>query len=636
MSEEEQKEEQENPEQESESVENVISSRKRKILVFISAACSTGVAVYMIYSLVISGPGVDSRKADALLREKRYEEAINFYNIALRKKPKFPKALIGLGSALDAIGKPDEAIRCLDEAISINPGIAKAWNSKGSALYTLGKLDEALKCYDEALRIDPKYGNPWANKASILRLQKKYEEARLALDNYIKLEAKGLKVNISIFSIEDIIKRISPLIENVTGLPYKKEVKVKLITPYEIENLAKRNLLRQFKNLFPGVNTMELEKQAQSLSELYSAVICARYDVADKILYIVPDNFQMDVVLLKIDRSKINPLLDLLVGHELVHALQDQQFGIWTKMLTIKNSEEKYILDCVTEGHAFLTIEQVSEKMGLDKDIAELSSRVSAGDFREASPFDRMAAQYVTSSFNQVHLKGLEFIRFVHSREGNQGIAKVFKNPPVKVSAILRPQTYYQKPLKEIDYARVLGAVESFISGTSWKKGSMQIREMSLRAGLSAWVPPKKLEEALAGFEEGFLLTYAGKEESIISMAVLRFNNSKDADGFFEASNESTQNQWNMIKNSPGRNITILQNNKFSIPKARKAIIREAEISPSPDQRTHPLNVLVAFENFILDISFINYKIEEGDIRESVSKIFEELDSELKQEVKKI
>ncbi|OIN98713.1 hypothetical protein AUJ66_00450 [Candidatus Desantisbacteria bacterium CG1_02_38_46] len=592
--------------------------KKRKILIAISVICSSCIAAYLIYNLAGGGPRAYLRKADALLKEKRYEEAINFYNLALEKKPKFPEALIGIGSAIDAIGRPREAINYFDEAIEINPGLAKAWNYKGSALYSLGKLNESLQCYEEALRIDPKYGSPWANKASILRVLKKYDEAKICLDNYIRLKANRLKFEITVLSIEETIKRISPLIERVTGLHYKKEVKVKFIAPHEMEELAKRDLLRQ------------------SLSELYSAVIFTRYDVTDKILYIVPDNFQMDIVLLKIGKSRIKPLLDLLVGHELVHALQDQHFNIGTKMLTIKDVEEKQIFDCIMEGHAVSTIEQVSEKMGLSKDIARLSARVSAGDFRENSPFDRMATQYVTSLFNQTYLKGAAFVRFIHAKEGNQGIARLFNNLPKKLSIVVRPQTYYEKLPKEIDYSKVFGVIENVIPDTGWQKHGMPLQEISLRSGLSAWVSSKKLEEALAGFEEGFLLTFMKGGESLISAAIIRFGSNKETDNFFEVNNGSVKSQWNMIKRSPGMSITILQNKKFSILLARKAIIKEAEIMRSSGQKMHTLNIIAAFENFIIDISFINCKIDEAGTHEVgakkvISRILEKLNQELKE-----
>lgn len=625
-------EEKQNEEQESDE-KPVPDKRKTKILIAVSIICSAGIVTYLIINLVAAGTYRYLKKADALLKEKRYEEAINFYNLALEKNPKLPNALVGIGSAIDAMGRPAEAIRYFDEAIKLNPKLAKAWNYKGGALYSLGKLNEALQCYDEALRINPKYASPWANKASVLRILKKYDESRTCLDNYINLEAKGLKINITAPSMEEIVKRVLPVIEEVTGLRYKNEVKVKLLAPHEIEALAKRNLLKQLKNIFPEANVKDLENQAQSLSELYSAVICCRYDVIDKILYVVPDNFQMDIVLLKIDKSKVKPFLDLLVGHELVHALQDQHFNIGTRIMATRDAEEKQIFDCIMEGHSTSTIEQVSEKMGLSKDLAELSARVSAGDFREASPFDRMAAQYITSLFNQTYLKGAEFVKFVKTKEGNKGIVRIFNNPPKKFSMIMRPQTYYEKAPKEIAYMKILGAIENVVLDANWQKQGMPIREISLRSGLSAWVSPKKLEEALVGFEEGFLLTHINIKggESLISAVILRFRNNNDADRFFECSNESTQSQWSMIKRTPNMSITVLQNKKISIPPARKAIIKEAEISSSRQQKTHPMNVLLTFENFVLDMSFINYKIEEVNAKEIISKIFEGLDQELKE-----
>lgn len=602
---------------------SAIDKRKRNTLIAVVVICLAGVGVYLIYNFIINSAGTYLKKADMLLREKRYEEAVNFYNLVLERKPKLPEALAGLGSTLDSLGRTEEAIKYLDEAIKIKPKFAKAWNYKGNALQTLGKLKEALQCYDEALRIDPKYSGPWANKASIMRALKKEKEARECFDNYIKLEAKEMKVDITPSSIEEIVKRISPLIEEVSGLHYKNNVNVKLISPDEMGNLAKRNLLAQLKKMFPQASPKDLKNESQSMAEFYSSVICCRYDFVDKILYFVPDNFQADIMFLKINKSQIKSLLDLLVGHELVHALQDQGFNTGAKLLAIKNPEKKQIFDCIMEGHSIFVIEQISKKIRIPEELARLSARVSAGDLGEASPFDRMAAQYVVSLFKQIHSRGKEFVEFVHSKEGDQGIIKLFNNPPGKLSIVAKPQSYYQK-IEEIDYAKVAGIFENYIE-KDWQKQFMPVEEISLRANLSAWVAPNKLEEALAGFEEGFFSVYTKGGGELISLSILKFKNDRDAEKFFEVDDESTKTQWKMIKNSPSMSITVLQDKKLLIPDSRKATLKEAEISSSPDQRTHPLNILVAFENFVLDISFVNYKIDEGQVKEIILKIFEGL-----------
>jgi tetratricopeptide (TPR) repeat protein len=125
-----------------------------------------------------------------LAKEHKYDEAIAYYQKALRYEPTFPEAHFFLGDALDEQGKLDEAIaeyqqalwfkptqeqthiflgialgkqKKYDEAMAhyraalkLNPDSAVAENNLARLLHTLGRLDEAVEHYHAALEIDPK------------------------------------------------------------------------------------------------------------------------------------------------------------------------------------------------------------------------------------------------------------------------------------------------------------------------------------------------------------------------------------------------------------------------------------------------------------------------------------------------
>jgi tetratricopeptide (TPR) repeat protein len=58
------------------------------------------------------------------------------------------------GISLYNLKKFIEAIECFDEAIKINTSYYRAWCNKGIALGSLGQHDEAIECFDEASKIN--------------------------------------------------------------------------------------------------------------------------------------------------------------------------------------------------------------------------------------------------------------------------------------------------------------------------------------------------------------------------------------------------------------------------------------------------------------------------------------------------
>jgi len=107
-------------------------------------------------------------KGDELNQERRYEEALPYFEKALALSPRFCLAWINKGIALKNLGRLDEAIKCYDTVIEgINPRYKKAWYNKAVALWMKGDIDAARICVDKALEIEPKYPHAIALKMKL-------------------------------------------------------------------------------------------------------------------------------------------------------------------------------------------------------------------------------------------------------------------------------------------------------------------------------------------------------------------------------------------------------------------------------------------------------------------------------------
>lgn len=84
--------------------------------------------------------------------------------------------------------KFEEALEFFEQVLSKNQDIPEAWNNKAVSLYGLGRIDEALQSYDRCLAIDPENLDALRNKGFLLRSQKRLEEA---LEVYDRVLQKG-------------------------------------------------------------------------------------------------------------------------------------------------------------------------------------------------------------------------------------------------------------------------------------------------------------------------------------------------------------------------------------------------------------------------------------------------------------
>ena len=69
--------------------------------------------------------------------QKRFDEALASYNMAIKHNPTYSMAYYNRGSVLDDLNRLEEAIASYDMAIKHNPTDSSAYNNKGFSLYKL-------------------------------------------------------------------------------------------------------------------------------------------------------------------------------------------------------------------------------------------------------------------------------------------------------------------------------------------------------------------------------------------------------------------------------------------------------------------------------------------------------------------
>jgi protein O-mannosyl-transferase len=114
---------------------------------------------------------------EALLDQKRYDEALTNLLKAIQIDPNYIEARLNLGFLYEKQGKTNEAIEQYHKAIQINPNYAKAYNNLGASLQKLNKTDEAISSLQKALQIDPELSDAYMNMGVALAAQNKNDAA---------------------------------------------------------------------------------------------------------------------------------------------------------------------------------------------------------------------------------------------------------------------------------------------------------------------------------------------------------------------------------------------------------------------------------------------------------------------------
>jgi len=127
-------------------------------------------------------PDARSNFCSTLRDTGRFAEAIGHCREALRLRPDFPEAHNNLGNALRDSGQLEEAIEQYRQAVQQAPDYSVAHQNLGTALAESGQLPEGIAHLQEAIRLNPTYADAQHNLRVALSLQQKATERQPSAD----------------------------------------------------------------------------------------------------------------------------------------------------------------------------------------------------------------------------------------------------------------------------------------------------------------------------------------------------------------------------------------------------------------------------------------------------------------------
>ncbi len=129
-------------------------------------------------------------EGDKLLKGGKYQEALAYYEKAIKLSSKPATAWTSRGVAQKRLGDFEGALRSHNTALKLNPKNEIAWCNKGDLMFRLNKYNEALECYENALDLNSRYAIAWNNKGTTLARLRRYDEAKICQDMATRLRPK--------------------------------------------------------------------------------------------------------------------------------------------------------------------------------------------------------------------------------------------------------------------------------------------------------------------------------------------------------------------------------------------------------------------------------------------------------------
>lgn len=134
----------------------------------------------------------------ALLRQRRYEDAIDCFALAAHYRPDFAEARFQLGVAQIHLERFDDAVESFRKVVELKPDYADAHSNLGYVLYKhLERLDEAEAHLRRALQLDPEKIEAQTNLAMVLDHRGETAAALALYDRILGLKPDDSEVRLN-------------------------------------------------------------------------------------------------------------------------------------------------------------------------------------------------------------------------------------------------------------------------------------------------------------------------------------------------------------------------------------------------------------------------------------------------------
>ncbi len=323
-------------------------------------------------------------------------------------------------------------------------------------------------------------------------------------------------------------RELETAISKNRALPFRQPVryrymeKIKL-KDYIISKLGSQYTAEEFQNYELALKQIGLLPKdvhlKKVITELLSEQIAAFYDPDTHELYTFTDPTTI---------RQENNFERMILAHELVHVLQDQNFDFRTLALRTKNNDDAALAAAaLVEGDAnyHMTLYlwenyQVHEILG---DLQLLFSQ-KVDEILAAPP-------YLRDSLLFPYQEGQRFVAELYARGGNAAIDAAFLNPPQSTEQVLHPQKYLNS---NKDVPKPVSLIIK--ASPSWKKlHENVVGELGIRSFFSEILDEEKAAHVAAGWGGDRYILYGIASDQRILVWKTVWDTEKDAREFFDA-----------------------------------------------------------------------------------------------------
>lgn len=334
---------------------------------------------------------------------------------------------------------------------------------------------------------------------------------------------------------QDKLQEVKRGVVAIRGLNFRGEVPVEVMKRDEIGKFLEADLLRDYgeqkiKDMALAYAKLGLLPQGfdlkKSLLDLYAAEVAAFYDPRAKKLVFPEDmagGFFVGAVQFLVRRDIMG---EMVLAHELTHALQDQHFSLEKKLDRSDDDDRTLSFRAVIEGDATLS----GFSVVLGRTDAEFLSRLSEdieGQLKEKLAILSEVPEAILQPLLFQYYGGVALVYRVLREKGWAGVDRLYASPPLSTEQVLHPEKYLVEPdpPTRID----LRGLSSLFSADWQEIENNNLGELMAQVLFKRFLPEEEAERIAQGWDGDRFVAFRRGEEAAFVWATV-WDSPKDAE----------------------------------------------------------------------------------------------------------
>jgi hypothetical protein len=340
-------------------------------------------------------------------------------------------------------------------------------------------------------------------------------------------------------------ERVKAKLVALRGLRFTNPVPIQLMSANDARGVLERELRHQYEpgelarlgrvygalGLFdPGT---DLE---HAFLEFYGQQVAGFYEPIGHRMILIEDALAGDPLTRLVQGVTRRDLAgELILAHELTHALQDQHFGLDIGRTDVGEDDAQLARHAVYEGDATLA--------GFGVVLGKLSARSAT---RLAAKLERVPDQLaraypdVPSAIRETvvfqYVAGVNFVSWAFQRGGWDGVNALLARPPVSTEQILHPEKYFVR--SEHPLTVQIGALAPYLQAGWELAEEATLGELTIQLLMQRFTTRERAASVAAGWD-GDRLQALARNGTLALVWLTAWDSEDDAREFFAAYGET-------------------------------------------------------------------------------------------------